>query len=180
MLVLKMVALVLSLGLDTFLLSVSLGVKKPTGILRVAVTFALAEALMPLVGLMIGQGAGALIGHWTSAVGGVVLLALAVWQLLFDNDQEDDSKARALSGYMLLITALGISVDELAVGVSIGLIGVPVVWTIVLIAVQAFAFTVLGVTFGRRLAPYLGEWVEKLPGIVLGLLGVSILIEVFR
>jgi len=178
MTVLKMVALVLSLGMDTLVLSISLGFMQPKGKLRIALTFACAEAVMPLIGLLIGRGTGALVGTYANLIGGVVLLAVAVWLVFFaDEDDEEEKLARQLVGWTLVVTALSISLDELAVGFSIGLIGVPIALTIMLIAAQAFVFTFLGLTFGRRIKPLLGEWSEKLAGIVLGLLGLWILIE---
>lgn len=176
--VLKMVALILSLGLDTLMMSISLGVVKTKGKVKIALVFACAEALMPLIGLFIGKGAGQLIGHWASLIGGIALLAVAGWLIFFeDEDDEEEKLGRNLVGWTLLGTAFSISLDELAVGFSIGLVGVPVVLTIGLIALQAFIFTFFGLTFGSKLKPYLGEWAEKLAGIVLGLLGLWILAE---
>lgn len=178
MVAIKMIALILSLGVDTLMMSISLGFVQTKGKVKIAMTFACAEALMPLIGLLIGKGAGRLIGNWASLVGGVALLAVAVWLIFFEDDDEEEEKLeRNLIGWTLMLTALSISLDELAVGFSIGLIGVPVALTIVLIAFQAFIFTFAGLTFGSKLKPYLGEWAEKLAGIVLGLLGIWILID---
>ncbi|MDB5086001.1 MAG: hypothetical protein JWN30_2887, partial [Bacilli bacterium] len=146
--------------------------------LYIATVFACAEALMPLVGLLIGKVAGAFIGHWAAIIGGVALLAVAVWLIFFEDEDEAEEKLeRNLIGWTLILTALSISVDELAVGFSIGLIGVPVGLTIILIALQAFVFTYAGLTFGKKLKPFLGEWAEKLAGIVLGVLGLWIIAE---
>ena len=133
---------------------------------------------MPLIGLFIGNGAGRLIGDWASVIGGMTLLAVAVWFIFFeDEDEEAETLERNLVGWTLILTALSISLDELAVGFSIGLVGVPIALTIILIALQAFVFTFVGLTFGSKLKPYLGEWAEKLAGIVLGLLGIWILFD---
>ena len=51
----KMVALVLSLGMDTLMVSMSLGFRQTRGTVKIALTFAGAEAAMPVVGLVIGQ-----------------------------------------------------------------------------------------------------------------------------
>lgn len=178
MVVLKMFALILSLGMDTLMMSISLGFIKTKGKVRIALTFACAEAIMPLVGLLVGKGVGQLIGDWASLIGGVALLCVANWLTFFeDEDDEEEKLERNLVGWTLIITALSISLDELAVGFSIGLIGVPVVLTIVLVALQAFLFTILGLTFGSRLKRYLGEWAEKFAGIVIGLLGLWILVD---
>ncbi|WP_223275519.1 manganese efflux pump MntP [Paenibacillus elgii] len=175
---LKMIALILSLGLDTLLISISLGFVKTKGKMKIALAFACAEALMPLIGLFIGQGVGQLIGHWASLIGGIALLAVAVWLIFFEDEDEAEEKLeRNLVGWTLIVTALSISLDELAVGFSIGLVGVPIALTISLVALQAFVFTFLGLTFSSKLKRYLGEWSEKLAGIVLGLLGLWLLID---
>ncbi|KPV45723.1 hypothetical protein AN477_00695 [Alicyclobacillus ferrooxydans] len=179
-----MIVLVLSLGIDTLLMSVSLGMAQRTNSnrLRIGLTFALAEAVMPLIGLGIGKTLGNFIGNWASLIGSIALVAVAVWLIFFeDEDDEEEKLERNLIGWRtLVVTALSISLDELAVGFSIGLIGVPAALTIVLIAAQAFLFTIIGLTLGGRLKRYLGEWSEKLAGIVLGLLGIWILIDAIR
>lgn len=173
-----MIALILSLGLDTFTMSISLGFVRSKGKIKIAVTFACAEAFMPLIGFVIGQSAGRYIGDWASFIGGIALLAMAVWFIFFeDDDGEEEKLEQKLVGWTLILTALSISLDELAVGFSIGLVGIPFALTIILIALQAFVFTFMGLTFGSKLKPYLGEWAEKLAGIVLGLLGIWILVE---
>lgn len=178
MITLKMIALILSLGMDTLMMSISLGFVKTKGKVKIAMTFACAEALMPLIGLLVGKGAGQLIGSWASLIGGIALLGVAAWFIFFEDEEEEEEKLeRDLVGWTLIVTALSISLDELAVGFSIGLVGVPVTLTIILVAIQAFVFTFLGLTFGSKLKRYLGEWSEKLAGIILGLLGLWILID---
>ncbi|WP_233455205.1 manganese efflux pump [Paenibacillus elgii] len=121
---------------------------------------------------------GQLIGHWASLIGGIALLAVSVWLIFFEDEDEAEEKLeRNLVGWTLIVTALSISLDELAVGFSIGLVGVPIALTISLVALQAFVFTFLGLTFSSKLKRYLGEWSEKLAGIVLGLLGLWLLID---
>ncbi len=178
MVALKMIILILSLGLDTLMMSLSLGVVQTKGKVKIALTFACAEAVMPLLGLLIGQGVGQFVGNWASFLGAMALLAVAVWFIFFEDEDDDEEKRkRNLVGWTLMLTALSISLDELAVGFSIGFIGVPIALTILLIACQAFVFTMVGFTFGSKLKPYLGEWAEKAAGIVLGLLGVWILLN---
>lgn len=175
MILVKMVALVLSLGMDTLMISISLGFLQSRGKVKIALTFAGAEALMPIVGMFIGQIVGRVIGNWASLIGGIALLVIAGWLMYFDD--EEDKLERKLVGWTLLLTALSISLDELAVGFSIGLIGVPVALTIILVAVQAFLFTLVGLTFGAKLKRYFGEWAEKVAGVILGLLGIWIIME---
>ncbi|MCY0899855.1 MAG: manganese efflux pump [Firmicutes bacterium] len=178
MIIAKMVALVLSLGMDTLMMSISLGFLQTRGKVKIALTFAGAEALMPVVGLIVGQTVGRVIGDWAALVGGLALVAVAAW-LSFFEDEDDDEKQfeRDLAGWPLILTALSISLDELAVGFSIGIIEVPVALTIALIALQAFLFTLVGLTFGSTLTRDFGGTAKKFAGLVLGMLGLWITIK---
>lgn len=170
----KVVLVVLSLSIDTLLVSISLGTTQRQGMprWRLALSFSLAEAAMPLVGLGVGKWMGYILGIWASLASGLALLGLSLWFLFFQGEEKEERKlGRNLVGWTLVVTALSISADEFAVGFSIGLMDVPVFITILLIALQAFLFTVVGLTLGRTFASYLGEWSEKVGGAVLGGLG---------
>ncbi|MCX7572214.1 manganese efflux pump [Tumebacillus sp. DT12] len=169
----KWLALLFTLGLDTLALSIALGLANVPQRWRIALTFALAEALMPTVGYLLGHTVSLWLGTYGPWIGVVAVLGVGVW-LLFENDDEDGLFHKGAAGWVLFLTALTISLDELAVGFSIGLgrlLAVPVGWTMLAMAVQAFLFTWLGLTFARRLKPFLGEAAEKAGGIILTLLG---------
>lgn len=55
------------------------------------------------------------------------MVVVAIWLMFFeDEDGEEEKLERNLVGWTLITTAFSISLDELAVGFSIGLVGVPV------------------------------------------------------
>lgn len=170
-----------SLGFDALIISSSLGLRnKPTNKMKIALFFAMAESLMPIAGMIIGEAFGQYFKGTLSAIGALILIALAIYFLMFDKD-EDQSQSKAfdqpLANWTLIAVAIGIGLDELTVGFTAGLIQLPIVLTIIMIAIQSFAFTIIGVTFGARLKRYLGEWAEKAPGVLLGLVGVWMLID---
>lgn len=172
----KVVVFVASLGVDTLIVAAALGARQRGAVWRTALAFAAAEAAMPVVGLGLGNLAGRWVGMWASVAGGGVLVALAVWMIAFDRDR-DDAAQDGLSGLALVLAALSVSLDELAAGFSIGLVGVPVALTVGLIALQSAAVTVVGLRFGQRLRPLAGEGAERAAAGVLGLLGVWVLVE---
>ncbi|MBL0385667.1 manganese efflux pump [Tumebacillus sp. ITR2] len=176
-----MLALVFSLGLDTLVLATTLGTLQRKGKVKLAISFALAEAIMPLVGFLLGKNIGEFIGGWASLVGAVALIGLGIYLIFFEEEDEDEEleRGQSLRGWAFLLLLLMISLDELAVGFSMGLVGVSAPLTVLLIALQSFVFTLLGLTFGAKLKPYLGEWAEKAGGVVLVLLGVWLLGERF-
>jgi putative Mn2+ efflux pump MntP len=88
----KMVAFILSLGIDTFVVSVSLGLKQRSGKWYIALTFAITQAAMALIGLLLGQTLGRLLGEWASVAGGAVLIALGIWMFFFDDDEDRENE----------------------------------------------------------------------------------------
>jgi putative Mn2+ efflux pump MntP len=95
--------------------------------------------------------------------------------------EENDESARVADlarghGLMVLALGLSISVDELAMGFTIGLLGLSLWLAVVLIGVQAFLFAQLGLRLGTRLNEALRERAEQLAG--LALLGLAALLVV--
>jgi len=182
---LTQLALFLSLGLDTLAVALGLGLG---GLprrrwLRVGLTFAFFEGAMPVVGLIVGHGLSRVFGHFASYAAAVLLIvvgALAIREALTgdDDDAGDDEggEARSMEGQQLLLTGLSVSLDELAVGFSLGVLRVPLGPTLAYIAVQAFAVTFLGLSLGRQWGSRLGDRAELVSGVVLTLLGVALLL----
>ena len=106
-----------------------------------------------------------------------MLLALAIHMLL--EGKEDAGELGAMldrGGVATLALGVSISLDELAIGFTLGLLRVPVVPVIVLIALQAFAVAQLGMRLGERIGERARESAERLVGAALALLAVGLLI----
>ncbi|MBF6612020.1 MAG: manganese efflux pump [Chloroflexi bacterium] len=174
--------LFLSLGLDTLAVSVGLGLSglPRSRWLRVGLTFALFEGLMPILGLLVGKGLSEKLGEIAAYAAAVSLIGvglLAVREALTeDNNSAEDDLVEKTRGNRLLLTGLSVSLDELAVGFSLGVLQVSVGVALIYIAIQAFALTFIGVSFGGRLGAHLGERAELASGVVLALLGVALLV----
>lgn len=166
---LKIAALILSLGLDTFAVSVALGM---AGIgrrarLRVGVTFALFEGGMPLAGFVAGRVMAGAAGSTASGVGIAVLFGVGAWMIYESLSGGDEMTIRIEGWQGLLATSIAVSLDELAIGFSMGALGLPIGITVILIAVQAFGLTLLGTALGQRVGEELAERGETVAGIVL-------------
>jgi putative Mn2+ efflux pump MntP len=180
--VVKMVALIVSLGMDTLMVSISLGTTAPrrSTRIRLAVAFASAEALMPLIGIGLGHELGQVFGRWSSLAGAVALLVVGAWFVFWDRDsgRESETGSGTLTIWTTAVLALSISIDELAAGFSMGILGIPIALTIILIGCEAFVFTLTGLFLGRWFKLFLGPWAEKVAGAVLGCLGFFLLVHV--
>jgi len=177
---LRLIALILPLGLDTFAVAAAVGV---AGLdhrerLRVSLLFALFEGTMPLVGFLIGAGVGAAIGGSADYIAGVLLIALGAYMLWPRDESGEKAKAAMLArthGLAVIGLGVGISLDELAIGFSVGLLRVSILLAAIIIAAQAFVAAQIGVRLGARLGEEIRERAEQLAGLVLVALGVVFL-----
>ncbi len=117
--IVKLIALVLPLGLDTFAVAAALGVAglDPRRRLRVSLLMAGFEAGMPLVGLALGAPLGHAVGSAADYIAIGVLLAFGLYALVArDNDEEDIGKLASATGWGAIALGVSISLDELAIG----------------------------------------------------------------
>src|SRR6266851_4887520 len=80
-------------------------------------------------------------------------------------------------GWAVIGLGVSISLDELAIGFTIGLLKLPIVLVLLLIGLQAFLATQLGLRLGSRLSDAVREGAERLAGVALAGLGLFLLLE---
>jgi putative Mn2+ efflux pump MntP len=172
----KLVLFVLPLGLDTFAVSAALGMARLPRRRRLELALLLAglELAMPIVGLLIGHGIGGVLGDAARYLAAAALVGLGIY-LLVSGDDEGEIRTD-VRGLALIALGLSVSLDELAIGFSFGLLHVSFVWALVLIAVQAFVAAQLGLWLGARVGEALRERAEQLAGVALIALAVVVLV----
>ena len=134
---------------------------------------------MPIVGFVLGRTVSSALGNVASGIGVAVLFGVGLW-MLYESLRGDADEARDLhvdSLPALLVTSLSVSMDELAVGFSMGALGLPIALTVVLIAAQAFVITWLGSALGGQVGETFAERAESAAGIVLCGLAVVLTVE---
>lgn len=177
-----LIALALPLSLDTFAISAGLGVAgiAPERRLRVSLVMVAFEMGMPVLGLLLGAAAGGFAGSYADFAAIALLAGLGLWILRpgQDEDQEQGQLTRmgTASGFGMIGLGLSISLDELAVGVSLGLLRFPLLAAVLLIGAQALIASQLGLRLGARLGEAARERSEKAAGLVLILLAAGLLV----
>ena len=123
---LKLIGLIVPLGLDTFAVAAALGISglKPADRTRVTVLFTAFEMGMPLVGFLGGSLMGNAVGNAADYVAIVILIALGVYMLWPRKDDEGErlSLLARTRGIAALGLGISISLDELAIGFTLGLL----------------------------------------------------------
>lgn len=179
---LTIAVLVLPLAIDTFVLGTALGVAglPPRERLRTSLVLSAFEAGMPLVGFLVGAGLGGFIGQASDYLAAAVLAATGAWMLRPAADDDEEQSVRLLEsarGWTVIVLGLGISLDELAIGFGVGLLRLPLVLLVILIALQAFLAAQLGLRLGSRLAEKTRSAAEKVAGVLLVLAAVIVVVE---
>jgi putative Mn2+ efflux pump MntP len=171
--IITIAGLIVPLTIDTFVLGTALGA---AGIasgerLRTSLILTAFEAGMPLVGFMAGVGIGAAVGGWAGYLAAAVLGVIGVLMLRSGGDEDDDKRnirlLESARGWTIVVLGLGISVDELAVGFGVGLLRLPFLLLIGLIAAQAFLAAQLGMRLGSRLAESARQTAGRFAGLLL-------------
>jgi putative Mn2+ efflux pump MntP len=184
--VLRLLAFVLPLGLDTFAVAAALGATGSlTGRdrLRLSALFVVFDGGMPLIGLAAGAPLARTIGSVADYLAVAALIGLGTWMLLAgrgEEDGEEEERAARLKmthGVAILALGVSISLDELAIGFTLGLARLPVLAVIVAIAVQTLVAVQLGLYLGARIGERIRGGAERLAGVALILLGGYVLAE---
>ena len=178
----KLLAFVLPLGLDSFAVAAAIGATQKTTTwqrLRISLVFVVFEGGMPLIGLALGSALAHGIGQVADYLAAAAVIGVGAWMLLAGEKDEEEKAGRLASSRGLALVALGISIslDELAIGFSIGLTHLPTVAVIVAIALQALVAAQLGLAIGARIGERWRERAEQVAGIALILLGVYLITE---
>jgi putative Mn2+ efflux pump MntP len=133
---------------------------------------------MPLIGLALGAPLGRALGDTADYIAIAVLLGFGLYTLLSrEDDDERLSELIELRGPSAILLGVSISLDELAIGFTLGLLRLPAALVIVLIAVQTFVVTQLGLRLGHRLSERLREGAQRFAGLVLAVLALVLLAE---
>ncbi len=173
--------LFLSLGLDTLAVAVALGLSglPRTKWLRVGLVFALFEGAMPIVGLVIGEHLSQSYAVWTRYGAALLLFFVGAHEIkehLSDQDDDGDDFP-SVEGATLFLTGLSVSLDELAVGFSLGVLHLSIGPALGYIALQAFVLTFVGLSWGNHIGKPFGEKAALFSGIVLAVLGLVLFIH---
>ncbi len=185
---LALVLLALGLSVDAFAAAVGRGVvapdrPSPMTAMRTGLVFGLTEMSAPIVGWLLGTAFSGLVeavDHWIAFV---LLLAVGghmVWNALRGDDDaaaETASGAPAPKGSLLLlvVTAIGTSIDSMVVGISLALLDVDIRIAAPIIGLTTFTMSSIGMYAGKAIGERFGARAEITAGVGLALLGCGIL-----
>ena len=180
---LSLLAIAVALAMDAFAVAVVTGLTvvplRKTQVFRMASSFGLFQALMPVLGWAAGTAVHKEISatdHWV-AFG---LLAFAGGKMIWEGLRGDDAARVAndpTAGWNLVMLSIATSVDALAVGLSLAMLETAIAFPAAVIGITAAILTAVGMLLGRRIGAAWGRRVELLGGVVLIAIGGRIVVE---
>ncbi len=179
--------LAVGLSMDAFAVSVCKGLAMKKATLKAEATCGLwfggFQALMPTVGFFLGAlfaDAIEAFDHWVAfallAIIGINMLKEALEKK--DESGDNPEKDADLSVKTMFLMAVATSIDALAVGISLAMVGSVNIWlAAAFIGICTCLLSALGVKIGNVFGSRYEKKAELAGGVILILLGVKILLE---
>ena len=173
----------IGLSMDAFAVAICIGIAIPTltikNVVIVGLYFGVFQAVMPLIGYVIGTQFADSIAIFADWIAFAVLCSIGIKMIMDGMKKTEEPKIKNISLRVLTILPLAIatSIDALAVGVSFAVLQVDIVPAVVFIGFTTFTLSFLGAKLGHTFGARFKFKPELAGGIILILMGLRILIE---
>ena len=167
-----MILLAFALAFDAFAVAIAVGIKLGKldrwCIFRLSWHFGFAQFGMPILGWMAGEYLSGMVGSYARWMAAAVLAVIGI-RLIWEQFDPDGRqwKGDPTRGASLLILMFATSIDALAAGFTLGLVGTQILYPTIIIGVVAASMTVLGLVFGRAVGLKFSRQAGVFGGLIL-------------
>lgn len=180
--IIELFLIAIALSMDAFAVSIckgmtynKLNLKTP---LTISIWFGFFQALMPLIGYLLGNTFShfiASIDHWIA----FILLSYIGYNMLKESKEVncDIRVAQATSFKLMLSLSIATSIDALAAGVTFAFLIVNIYYAIIFIGTVTLIMSFIGVYIGNFFGSKLKSYSELFGGLLLIFMGIKILIS---
>jgi putative Mn2+ efflux pump MntP len=177
----EVLLIAVGLAMDAFAVSLGVGTKRfaesARPKFRLAWHFGLFQALMPVLGWLVGSAVAQLIApfdHWI-ALGLLAFVGVRMIRSGLSSDEESHPTDPSRGGTLVMLS-IATSIDAFAVGLSLAVLGVPIVYPAVVIGVVTGGLSLVGLLAGNRLGKTFGKRMEVVGGIILIAIGIRMVV----
>lgn len=172
----------LGLSMDAFAVAITSGILiknlRVIDALKIGLFFGLFQAIMPLLGWLVGIKFSDYIihiDHWIA----FFILSIIGLKMIHESrkDEKNEKTYNPLNNKILLILAIATSIDALAVGVGFSFLQIPILSPVLIIGIITFILSTVGVIIGNKSGVFFKNKAEFLGGIILIIIGFNILFE---
>ena len=178
--IIELLLIGISLSMDAFAVSIckglSVGKIKPKHMLSAGLWFGGFQALMPLLGYLLGSTFERYItsiDHWVA----FILLGVIGFNMIKESREEEADQDASFAFKEMLVLAVATSIDALAVGITFAFLKVNIILAVTLIGITTFVISAAGIKIGSVFGDKFKSKAEFFGGAVLICLGIKILLE---
>lgn len=173
---------VISVGLsmDAFAIAICKGLSveklEKKHLVIVGLWFGGAQALMPLLGYVLGTG----FRFWIEQIDHCIsfaLLCIIGFSMIRESREQCKPMNNSFSAKVMLPLAIADSIDALAAGITFAFLEVSILPAVLLIGSITFLLSAMGVWLGNRFGEKYRSKAELAGGIILVIMGIKILME---
>lgn len=177
----ELILLAVGLSMDAFAVSVCKGLSvrklKPKHMVSVGLYFGGFQALMPVIGFLLGfkfEKYIVSVDHWIAFLLLGIIGGNMIKEALAGEEEQlnDDFSVRTM-----LTMAVATSIDALAVGISFAFLQVDIISAAITIGICTCILSIVGIVIGNVFGAKYKSKAELVGGIILILIGLKILLE---
>lgn len=177
----ELFVIAVGLSMDAFAVSIckGLSVKKCSvrHMLICGLYFGIFQAVMPLIGYLLGSRFESLVTAIAPYIAFVLLAIIGINMIRESRSDEQEAANDDFSWHAMVPLAIATSIDALAVGVSFAFLRVSIVPAVSFIGVITFLCCTIGVKIGSIFGSKYESCAEFFGGVVLIVMGLKILLE---
>ena len=181
---LALILIAFAMSTDAFAAAITKGVKiKKTSLtyaLKLGLIFGVIESITPVIGWFIGRSASTYVESWDHWIAMFLLFGLGIhmiYESVKNTEENDYSEPKKQSLALIVLTAIGTSIDAMAVGVGLAFVDVRIEIAALLIGSATFIMVTIGVMLGGVLGKFIGKRAETFGGVVLIAVGIWVFYE---
>ncbi len=174
-----------AMSTDAFAAAIGKGaaMRKPRFVdaLRAGLIFGVIEAITPVIGWLMGRAASSYVEAFDHWIAFGLLGALGVHMIINgvrpdeEGDAEDADKHHGF--WRLAVTGFATSIDAMAVGIGLAFLDVNIGVMALVIGLCTLAMVTAGIMLGRVIGGMVGKRAEIVGGVILIIIGATILFE---
>ena len=180
--IISVIGIAFALSFDSYAASVSCGLNCSrfswTVKLLIPLSFALFQAVFPLVGYFFGSILLPIIQAWDHWLAFLLLLLIGGNMIRETFRKDKREKTLKISVRLILGMSLATSIDALATGFSLGLLSVNIWQVVFLIFLVTYAASAFGLMTGKRFqSGKIQRWATLLGGLILIAIGTNVAVS---
>ena len=176
----ELIILAIALSLDAFAVSIGLGARHqliPQVLaIKSGLYFGVFQGVMPILGFLGGQGTLVWVETYAPWVASGLLFLIGVKMIYESFTEGIEQDISQVTPRVMLLLAIATSIDAMAAGFALALLGSNLIIACLLIGLTTFVFSYIGVYIGVKSGTYLESKAELIGGVILILIGVKLLL----